>query len=100
MFLFVCKCVQIIVIIQIEETDTDADMKSGWVLDNFPRTNSQMQDLQQSGILPDSLFCLSDPDENYGVRLKTIIHPMYSINFSSTEVSFQCLEQFLKDCMS
>ena len=73
---FIClKCVKIILINQIEEADPDAYIKSGWVLDNFPRTNSQMRDLQQSGILPDSLFCLCDPDENHGVRLCTNNHP-------------------------
>lgn len=75
MFLFVCKCVKIILIIQIEEAASNKDVKSGWVLDNFPRTNSQMLDLEQSGILPDSLFCLSDPDENHGVRLSANNHP-------------------------
>lgn len=40
------------------------------MLDNFPRTNSQVHDLQESGILPDSLFCLSNNDENHGVRLR------------------------------
>lgn len=73
--LFLCKCVKIIPIIQIEEADSDAHIKSGWVLDNFPRTNSQMHELQLSGILPDSLFCLSDPDENHGVRLNANNHP-------------------------
>lgn len=60
----------VILIIQMEKADSDVQIKSGWVLDNFPRTNSQMYDLQQSGILPDTLICLSDPDENHGVRLK------------------------------
>lgn len=55
---------------QIEDAESDRDIKPGWVLDNFPRTNSQMQDLQESGILPDCLLCLSDTDENHGVRLR------------------------------
>lgn len=69
-YLFGCFYLYLYLIIQMEKADSDVQIKSGWVLDNFPRTNSQMYDLQQSGILPDTLICLSDPDENHGVRLK------------------------------
>ncbi|XP_039637151.1 adenylate kinase 9 isoform X2 [Perca fluviatilis] len=49
---------------EIEEADTGADVRTGWVLDNFPKNFSQMKVLQQAGILPDTLFCLQDNDSN------------------------------------
>lgn len=54
--------------LQIEEADTGADVRTGWVLDNFPKNFSQMKALQQAGILPDTLFCLKDSDSNQGTR--------------------------------
>ncbi|XP_031726212.1 adenylate kinase 9 isoform X2 [Anarrhichthys ocellatus] len=45
---------------EIEEAETNA----GWVLDNFPNNISQMDALQEAGILPDILFCLTDSDRN------------------------------------
>ncbi|XP_056284243.1 adenylate kinase 9 [Pseudoliparis swirei] len=45
---------------EIEEAET----ATGWVLDNFPKNFSQMDILQETGILPDILFCLSDGDSN------------------------------------
>ncbi len=58
----------IILLLQIEEADADADVRTGWVLDNFPQNFSQMDALQQAGILPDILFCLRDSDGNEGMR--------------------------------
>ncbi|XP_044232196.1 adenylate kinase 9 isoform X1 [Thunnus albacares] len=49
---------------EIEEADTDAELRTGWVLDNFPKNCSQMYALQQGGILPDMLFYLKDSDGN------------------------------------
>ncbi|XP_026196504.1 adenylate kinase 9 isoform X2 [Anabas testudineus] len=49
---------------QIEEVDTDKDVRTGWVLDNFPQNFAQMDALMQAGILPDTLFCLTDSDGN------------------------------------
>ena len=46
--------------LQIEEADEDAEVKTGWVLDNFPSNLSQMDLLQQGEILPDIIFCLKD----------------------------------------
>uniref|UniRef100_A0A3B5A2W7 Adenylate kinase 9 n=1 Tax=Stegastes partitus TaxID=144197 RepID=A0A3B5A2W7_9TELE len=47
---------------EIEEADSDAECRTGWVLDNFPRNLTQMDALQQAGILPDIVFCLRDSD--------------------------------------
>lgn len=58
----------IILMLQIEEADSDADARTGWVLDNFPKNFSQMDALQQAGILPDMLFCLRDGDVNQGMK--------------------------------
>lgn len=60
----------IILMLQIEEADVDADadVRTGWVLDNFPKNFSQMDALEQAGILPDILFCLRDSDGNEGTR--------------------------------
>ncbi|XP_041832401.1 adenylate kinase 9 isoform X1 [Melanotaenia boesemani] len=45
---------------EIEEVDSDAGTKTGWVLDNFPKSLSQMEVLQQAGIMPDMIICLRD----------------------------------------
>nr|XP_040016288.1 adenylate kinase 9 isoform X3 [Gasterosteus aculeatus aculeatus] len=45
---------------EIEEAEAD----SGWVLDNFPTDLSEMNSIQQAGLLPDILFCLRDRDGN------------------------------------
>ncbi|CAJ1078426.1 adenylate kinase 9 isoform X4 [Xyrichtys novacula] len=49
---------------KIEEDNTDADFRTGWVLDNFPKNFSQLNDLQQAELLPDTFFCLRDSDGN------------------------------------
>uniref|UniRef100_A0A8D3BXV2 Adenylate kinase 9 n=1 Tax=Scophthalmus maximus TaxID=52904 RepID=A0A8D3BXV2_SCOMX len=54
--------------LQIEEGDTDTEVRTGWVLDNFPKTLSQMESLQQGEILPDIIFCLKDSGGNHGRR--------------------------------
>lgn len=64
----------IILIIQIEEADSDADVRTGWVLDNFPKNFFHMDVLQQAGIFPDMLFCLRDSDENQGTIFLFIIY--------------------------
>ncbi len=58
----------IVLMKQIEEADTDAAVRTGWVLDNFPKNYFQMGAFQQAGILPDILFCLKIGDENQGMR--------------------------------
>ncbi|CAB1435475.1 unnamed protein product [Pleuronectes platessa] len=45
---------------EIEEADQDAEVKTGWVLDNFPSNLSQMDLLRKGEILPDIIFCLKD----------------------------------------
>ncbi|XP_047429649.1 adenylate kinase 9 [Mugil cephalus] len=47
---------------EIEELDSDAEGRTGWVLDNFPKNLSQMDALQQAGILPEIIFYLKDSD--------------------------------------
>ncbi|XP_063757950.1 adenylate kinase 9 [Eleginops maclovinus] len=49
---------------EIEQADAGTDVRTGWVLDNFPKSVSQMKALKQAGILPDILFCLRDSDGN------------------------------------
>ncbi|XP_065820230.1 adenylate kinase 9 [Labrus bergylta] len=53
---------------EIEEADSDSDVRTGWVLDNFPKNYSQINDLQKAEILPDTLICLSDSDGNQVLR--------------------------------
>ncbi|XP_061587402.1 adenylate kinase 9 [Cololabis saira] len=48
---------------KIEGTDSDNEERAGWVLDNFPKTFSQMEALERAGILPEILFYLRDPIE-------------------------------------
>ncbi|XP_034755965.1 adenylate kinase 9 isoform X4 [Etheostoma cragini] len=64
---------------EIEEADTDADVKTGWVLDNFPKNLSQMKALQQAGIMPDTLFCLKDSDSN------EVLKRVYEMNKESVD---------------
>ncbi|XP_029352962.1 adenylate kinase 9 [Echeneis naucrates] len=45
---------------EIEEANTDAEFKTGWVLDNFPKDFAQMDALHRGEMLPDILFCLKD----------------------------------------
>uniref|UniRef100_A0A3Q1CXD4 Nucleoside-diphosphate kinase n=1 Tax=Amphiprion ocellaris TaxID=80972 RepID=A0A3Q1CXD4_AMPOC len=47
---------------ETEEADSDAECRTGWVLDNFPKNFSQMDAIQKAGILPDIVFCLRDSD--------------------------------------
>lgn len=63
----------IILIIQIEAADSDADVRTGWVLDNFPKNFFHMDVLQQAGIFPDMLFCLRDSDENQGMTFLFVL---------------------------
>ncbi|XP_026174949.1 adenylate kinase 9 isoform X2 [Mastacembelus armatus] len=49
---------------EIEEADSDKEVRTGWVLDNFPKNFAQMESIQQAVILPDIIFCLKDSDEN------------------------------------
>ncbi|XP_038592648.1 adenylate kinase 9 isoform X2 [Micropterus salmoides] len=64
---------------EIEKTDTGADVRTGWVLDNFPKNFSQMNALQQAGILPDILFCLRDIDGNQ------VLKRLYEMNKDSVD---------------
>ncbi|XP_076612348.1 adenylate kinase 9 isoform X2 [Chaetodon auriga] len=64
---------------EIEEADTNADVRTGWVLDNFPKNFSQMDALQQAGILPDILFCLRDSDGNQ------VLKRVYEMNKESVD---------------
>lgn len=52
--------------LQIAEADSVAGVGTGWVLDNFPKTLSQIKVFQEDQILPDMLFCLTDSKENDG----------------------------------
>ncbi|XP_056260814.1 adenylate kinase 9 isoform X1 [Seriola aureovittata] len=64
---------------EMEETDTDADVSTGWVLDNFPMNFSQMDALQQGEILPDILFCLKDSGGNQ------VLKRLYEMNKESVD---------------
>ncbi|XP_037541400.1 adenylate kinase 9 [Nematolebias whitei] len=56
------KCIK-----EIEELDSDAEVRTGWVLDNFPINIFQMKALQEAGLLPDMIFCLRDSDGHHAV---------------------------------
>lgn len=55
------------------------------MLDNFPENLSQMDALQQAGILPDIMFCLRDSDENQGTKNKEKIHHKPVVLFKYTD---------------
>ncbi|KAE8286847.1 Adenylate kinase 9 [Larimichthys crocea] len=64
---------------EIEEADTDADVRTGWVLDNFPKNLLQTNDLQQAEILPDVLFYLRDSDGHQ------VLKRLYEMNKESVD---------------
>lgn len=57
-----------ILMLQIEDADSSADVRTGWVLDNFPKNLHQTDALQEAGLMPDILYCLRDRDGNQGMR--------------------------------
>ncbi|XP_073349311.1 adenylate kinase 9 [Pagrus major] len=64
---------------EMEEADTDADVRTGWVLDNFPKNSSQIDALQQARKMPDILFCLRDSDGNQ------VLKRLYEMNKESVD---------------
>ncbi|KAM6915133.1 LOW QUALITY PROTEIN: adenylate kinase 9 [Xenentodon cancila] len=48
------------IIKEIKGADSDNEERSGWVLDNFPKTFSQMEALEEAGVLPEIIFFLRD----------------------------------------
>uniref|UniRef100_A0A8C6LKY9 Uncharacterized protein n=1 Tax=Nothobranchius furzeri TaxID=105023 RepID=A0A8C6LKY9_NOTFU len=46
--------------LQIEEVDSDAEAKTGWVFDNFPNNPSHVEMLRDADIMPDVVFILRD----------------------------------------
>lgn len=43
--------------------DSDSTQRPQWVLDNFPKTLSQLEALEQAEILPEIIFYLRDTNE-------------------------------------
>ncbi|KAM4633800.1 adenylate kinase 9 [Polymixia lowei] len=70
---------------EIEEADGDAEVRTGWVLDNFPKNRSQLAAIQQTigGILPDILFCLKDSEGSDG---STVLRRLYEVNKESVDM--------------
>ncbi|XP_039454978.1 adenylate kinase 9 isoform X1 [Oreochromis aureus] len=62
---------------EIEEVEG----KTGWVLDNFPKNLSQMDALQQAGLLPEVFFCLADSDGHQ------VLRRLYEMNKESVKNS-------------
>ncbi|KAK1889504.1 Adenylate kinase 9 [Dissostichus eleginoides] len=67
---------------EIEEAGAGTDVRTGWVLDNFPKNVSQMNALQHAGILPDLLFCLKDSDGSQ------VFKRLYEANKQSVDEAF------------
>lgn len=84
-----CHLTLIRLMLQIEEANTDAELRAGWVLDNFPMNFSQMDALQQGEILPDILFCLRDSGGNQGGRHINKTHKQVVVLFKYIDF-FQC----------
>lgn len=51
---------------QIEGMDSTAEARTGWVLDNFPKSHSEMAVLEKAAILPDLIICLVDSSGHHG----------------------------------
>ncbi|KAM3861101.1 LOW QUALITY PROTEIN: adenylate kinase 9-like [Diretmus argenteus] len=68
---------------EIEEADRDAEGRTGWVLDNFPKNHAQLAAIQRvnSGILP-NIFCLKDSD---GIEGRTVLRRLYEMNKESVD---------------
>ncbi|TSN30253.1 Adenylate kinase 9 [Bagarius yarrelli] len=62
---------------KIEEEDTDAEWKRGWVLDNYPRNRAQQAIIQElhPDLMPDVVFCLKDSEEG-----RTVLGRIYAQN--------------------
>ncbi|XP_062407393.1 adenylate kinase 9 [Sardina pilchardus] len=71
---------------EIEAEDADKEIKRGWVLDNFPRTRTQLASLQemQGGLMPDILFCLMQSDD---ADRKTILTRLYLRNKEAVDAA-------------
>lgn len=54
--------------LQIEKADSEAGVSTGWVLDNFPTTLSDLKALQEDDVSPEMLFCLADSEEKNGTE--------------------------------
>ncbi|XP_069014339.1 adenylate kinase 9 [Embiotoca jacksoni] len=64
---------------EVEEVNSDAEGTTRWVLDNFPKSLSEMEPLQQAGILPDIIFCLGDSDGHQ------VLKRLYNMNKESVD---------------
>ncbi|XP_056150135.1 adenylate kinase 9 [Lampris incognitus] len=73
---------------EIIEADGDAELRTGWVLDNFPKNYYQLAAMQQasSDILPDVLFCLKDSDGSEG---RTLLKRIYEMNKASVDAAMK-----------
>ncbi|XP_050927825.1 LOW QUALITY PROTEIN: adenylate kinase 9 [Lates calcarifer] len=69
----------------------DAEVRTGWVLDNFPKNFSQMDALQQGEILPDIIFCLKDSGGNQ------VLKRLYEMNKERVD---QAVRKRLQDAQS
>nr|XP_023692139.1 adenylate kinase 9 isoform X1 [Paramormyrops kingsleyae] len=57
---------------QIQSTNSEGQIKKGWVLDNYPRNQNQLAALQDLEIRPDTIICLGDGSEDAGTLLRRI----------------------------
>ncbi|KAG7316817.1 hypothetical protein KOW79_020358 [Hemibagrus wyckioides] len=69
---------------EIEAEDADAEFKRGWVLDNYPTTNTQLARIQElhPDLIPDVVFCLQD-SEGEG---RTVLSRIYEQNKEEVDV--------------
>ncbi|KAI4890937.1 hypothetical protein NFI96_033193 [Prochilodus magdalenae] len=72
-------------IIEIETDCVNAELKRGWVLDNFPCSRAQVAAIQelQPDLMPEMLFCLRDNDGH----AKTVLRRMYEQNKEVVDVA-------------
>ncbi|XP_048858202.1 adenylate kinase 9 isoform X2 [Brienomyrus brachyistius] len=57
---------------EVQSTNSEGQIKKGWVIDNYPRNQNQLAALQDLEIRPDTIICLKDGSEDAGTLLRRI----------------------------
>lgn len=61
--------------------DPTCEGNGGWILDNFPKNNEQLNAMLENNLLPDSFFILQDTSDEFGI----VIRRWFNLNRDSIE---------------
>lgn len=85
--------------LQIEAMKSNAEVRTGWVLDNFPVNIYQMEALEKAGILADLIFCLRDRNGHQGNGMYIYIFGFFPLLLVITRTVFgTCYAHFIALC--